>query len=104
MFVLCEKVFKAILEKNGCVLYEFNGESDHMHLLVGVRPTNSVSVLVNSLKGVSARMLNKEFKELSKVFYGKNIGIWSRAYYVSSVGGVSLDTLKKYIREQNHPL
>ena len=45
----------------GADLREFNGEDDHVHLLVEYPPKVSVSALVNSLKGVSARRLRSEF-------------------------------------------
>ena len=41
-------------------LVEFDGEDDHVHLLVNYPPTVSVSILVNSLKGVSSRMIRKK--------------------------------------------
>jgi putative transposase len=45
----------------GTDLREFNGEADHVHLLVGYPPKVAVSTLVNSLKGVSAPRLRAEF-------------------------------------------
>lgn len=52
-----------------CNLKEFNGEKDHMHLLVNYPPTVSISKLVNSLKGVSSRNLRLKYSsELSKVY------------------------------------
>ena len=41
-------------------LIEFNGEDDHVHLLIEYPPTVQLSRLVNSLKGVSARILRKQ--------------------------------------------
>ena len=38
-------------------LIEFDGEKDHVHLLVNYHPKVTISKLVNSLKGVSSRML-----------------------------------------------
>ena len=42
-------------------LIEFNGERDHVHLLINYPPKVALSALVNSLKGVSSRLLRKEF-------------------------------------------
>ena len=41
-------------------LVEMDGEDDHVHLLVNYPPKVSVSALVNSLKGVSSRMIRKK--------------------------------------------
>ncbi|NEP02898.1 MAG: IS200/IS605 family transposase [Symploca sp. SIO2E9] len=46
----------------GFKLIEFNGESDHVHLLVEYPPRLSISTLVNHLKGVSSRMYRKQFQ------------------------------------------
>ena len=44
----------------GAQLIEMDGEDDHVHLLVEYPPKVAVSSLVNSLKGVSSRLLRKE--------------------------------------------
>jgi len=60
-----QEVCLGVAEKMGFQLMELNGEADHVHLLVEYPPTLSVSSLVNHLKGVSSRMLRKEFPELA---------------------------------------
>jgi putative transposase len=77
---------------------ECNGEMDHVHLLVEPLPHTTPSRLVNSLKGVSSRMLRREFKELEG-FYWKG-GLWSPSYFIASCGGAPLNVLKDYIRNQ----
>ncbi len=47
-------------------LVEFEGEDNHVHLLINYPPKIALSKLVNSLKGVSSRHLKKEFPELKK--------------------------------------
>ncbi len=58
---LREEVFTYIYKQNDSELVEFDGESDHIHLLVWYPPRIAISVLVNSLKGVSSRRLRQEF-------------------------------------------
>ena len=60
-----QEVCLGVAEKMGFQLMELSGEADHVHLLVEYPPTLSVSSLVNHLKGVSSRMLRKEFPELA---------------------------------------
>ena len=93
-----EAVCLGVAEKMGFQLLEFNGEADHVHLLVEYPPAVSVSVLVNALKGVSSRMLRKEFPLRP---HGEHL--WSPSYFASSAGGASIETLKKYIAEQDRP-
>jgi REP element-mobilizing transposase RayT len=56
-----EAIMGAVGEDFGCELVEFNGETEHVHLLVNVPPTVALSRLVNSLKGGSSRRLRQEF-------------------------------------------
>jgi putative transposase len=53
---------------------------------------------VNTLKGVTARYLRKEFPELKELLWGDSF--WSDSYFLASTGQVSLDVLKRYVEEQ----
>ena len=79
-------------------LVEFNGEQDHVHLLVEYPPKLSVSALVNSLKGASSNALRREFPDLRNHYY-KNV-LWSPSYFASSCGGAPLSVLRTYIENQ----
>src|SRR6266480_7501593 len=61
MLGCCEAAMRKVCVDFGAELREFNGEDDHVHLLVEYPPKVAVSALVNSLKGVSARHLRSEF-------------------------------------------
>ncbi|EQD37276.1 Transposase IS200-like protein, partial [mine drainage metagenome] len=63
-------------------LIEMRGESDHVHLLVEIKPKTSISILVNSLKCVSSRLLKKERKDLEKKYWEG--GLWSPSYMARS--------------------
>lgn len=83
-------------------LREFNGETNHVHLLVNFPPKVALSRLVNSLKGVSSRRLRQEFPELARHYYRAN-RLWSASYFAGSVGGAPLTVLRQYIEQQNRP-
>ena len=100
-FDYMKKIFSKTCEDFDSKLIEFNGEKDHIHLLVNYPPMVSISRLVNSLKGVSSRLLRKNFLDLDRYFI-KN-ALWSPSYFAGSYGGVSIDTIKKYIQKQNNP-
>jgi putative transposase len=69
---------------------------DYVHLLVGCDPQVGIHRLVKLLKGSSAHALRAEFPALKR----RLPSLWTNAYFVSSVGGVSLDTLKRYVESQ----
>ncbi|GGN94956.1 IS200/IS605 family transposase [Actinoplanes lobatus] len=83
-------------------LVEFNGENNHVHLLVNFPPKMAVARLVNSLKGVSSRRLRQEFPDLARHYYRAN-KLWSGSYFAGSVGGAPLSVVKQYIEQQNRP-
>jgi putative transposase len=97
-----ENLFKGVCGDFECELVEFNGESDHVHLLVNFPPKVAVSRLVNSLKGVSSRKLKRYHPELAKPAHMKD-ALWSRSYFAGSVGGAPISVLKQYIEQQTRP-
>lgn len=93
--------FSSVCDDFESTLEEFEGESDHVHLLVTYPPKISVSRLVNSLKGVSSRRLRQEFPEI-KQYYWKG-QFRSPSYFAGSCGGAPLEVIQKYIENQNSP-
>lgn len=86
----------------GATLDEFNGEDDHVHLLVQYPPTVQLSKLVNSLKGVSSRALrHNHAQHLRKYLWGDHL--WSPSYFAGSVGGAPLRVVQEYIENQKRP-
>ena len=83
-------------------LVEMDGEDNHVHLLVNYPPKHSVSALVNSLKGVSSRLLRSERPDLLRRYW-KGV-LWSPSYFAASCGGAPSDVLKAYIEQQKTPL
>ncbi|MET9308163.1 IS200/IS605 family transposase [Streptomyces cellulosae] len=98
----CEEIMRAVCEDFEAELVEFNGENNHVHLLVNFPPKVAVSKLVNSLKGVSSRRLRQEFPELGR-HYWRAQRLWSGSYFAGSVGGAPLSIMKQYIERQNRP-
>lgn len=68
---------------------------DHVHILVSIDPSTSVSHLVKFLKGKTSRRLQMEFPELKKRYWGQHL--WARGYFVVSVGNVTNEMMKEYI-------
>ena len=94
-------VFSRICSDFEATLDEFNGESDHVHLLVHYPPKVAVSALVNSLKGVSARRLRQERPDIARRYWRG--GLWSASYFAASCGGAPIEVLRQYIEQQRAP-
>jgi len=101
MYSQLEDAFRSACEKLECELMEFNGETDHVHLLVSYPPKLSVSVMVNNLKSVSSRMVRHFNPHLSR--QSQSSALWSRSYFASSAGGATIETLRKYVENQATP-
>jgi putative transposase len=96
------EIFANICIKTNCILVEFSGEQDHVHLLVDYHPDNNISDFTSSLKSASSRIIRKEFKAHIEKFYWQPF-FWSSSYYVASSGGAPIEKLKQYIKEQDAP-
>lgn len=95
-------IFASVCRDFEAQLVEFNGERDHVHLLVNYPPKISVSKLVNSLKGVSSRLLRgKGYPSIQQALWGKNL--WSPSYFAGSCGGAPLSIIRQYIESQQAP-
>lgn len=83
-------------------LTEFEGESDHVHLLIEYPPKLSISKLVNSLKGVSSRLIRKKgYSSVKNALWGGSL--WSPSYFAGACGGAPLTVIKQYIEQQKSP-
>jgi len=111
-FVWCPKYRKAVLTDeirllvdseihrlcadNGWELGLLNVRPDHVHLFVSAPPAIAPSLIANTLKGITARQVFKHFPEFKKREFWDG-HLWSRSFYVGSVGDMSEDTVRKYI-------
>jgi putative transposase len=95
-------IFASVCADFAVELREFNGESEHVHLLVNYPPKVRLSELVNSLKGVSSRLLKKEFPEILSFWSVRRSRdvLWTPSYFAGSVGGAPLTILKQSIENQ----
>jgi putative transposase len=71
---------------------------DHIHMLVAAPPILAPAKLAQYIKGRSSRMLQAEFPELRKRYWGQHM--WARGYFCATVGAVDEATIKAYIENQ----
>ena len=96
------RMFGKVCEDMQASRVEMDGEDNHVHLLVEYPPKLAVSVLVNSLKGVSSRLLRKERPHLKKRYWNNVLS--SPSYLASSCGGAPISIIKQYIEQQETPV
>ncbi len=84
------------IERWGQELIEMEVMPDHVHLLVGCDPQFGIHRLVKLLKGFSSHVLRAEFPVLKR----RLPSLWTNSYFVATVGGVTLETLKRYVEHQ----
>lgn len=102
MLPYCESVMRKVCSDFDAKLVEFNGEPDHVHVLIEYPPKVAVSRLVNSLKGVSARRLRDEYQGWVNQ-HSKNGHLWSPSYFAASCGGAPISIVRQYIEQQQRP-
>lgn len=101
MFETMREVFERVCLDFEAILVEFDGEDDHVHLLVNYPPKVAISSLVNSLKGASSRILRIKHPEIKRKLWGN--ALWSPSYFAASCGGAPIGIIKQYIESQQTP-
>lgn len=102
MLTRCEAIMREVCADFEAELKQFNGEEDHVHLLVHYPPKVQLSKLVNSLKGVSSRYLRQEYDtHVRRHLWGGHF--WSGSYFAGSCGGAPLTVVRQYIENHQRP-
>jgi putative transposase len=94
-------VFQSVCRDIEARLVQIDGEDDHVHLLIEYPPKVPGSSLVNSLKGVSSRLLRQRRPDLRKR-YCRGV-LWSPSYFAASCGGAPIAIVRQYIEQQKTP-
>ncbi len=74
---------------------------DHVHMLIEYPPKTSLSDLVKRLKGRTSRILQQEFPQLRKQYWGRHF--WAIGYGAWSTGNITEEVVKKYLEHHRHP-
>lgn len=86
-------------EASGITILQERGGKDHIHLLLSCLPSLAPSKILQYLKGRSSRLLQDQFPELKKKYWGQDL--WARGYFCTSVGSVDEETIRNYIANQS---
>jgi putative transposase len=96
-----ERLKELITEKQeeyGYEVLDMEVMPDHVHLLLDVDPKIGIYSVVTKIKGYTSKQLREEFPALKK----RIPTLWTHSKFISSVGSVTLDVVKRYIEEQKH--
>lgn len=88
------EILNKIADDNKFQILECNMDKDHIHLLINCSPQHYIPDMIKALKGVSARLLIKEYgEELKKKLWGGHL--WNPSYFVATVS----ENTEEQIRE-----
>ena len=82
----------------GITIVEGTIGKDHVHMLLTCPPDIAPAKIMQYLKGRSSRLIQDEFPELKKKYWGQHL--WARGYFCASVGSVTKETVQNYISNQ----
>lgn len=91
-----KEIISEVANKYDFEVMEMEVMKDHVHLLIDCNPKFGIAECVKKIKGTSASILRKEFPHLKS----RIPTLWTRSSFISTVGTVSLETVKKYIEDQ----
>lgn len=98
---ICEyikELFTRIADNHGISMVELDHDSDHIHVLFSASPTTPLVKFINSFKSASSRKIKTQFPETKSKLWEEMF--WSRSYYLSTCGEVSMDSVQQYIQNQ----
>lgn len=83
---------------NEFIIQEINGDLDHIHLLIDCSPQHYIPDIIKALKGVSARLLLKQYPELKRKLWGGHL--WNPSYFIATVSENTEEQIRNYIKSQ----
>lgn len=89
-------IIREVAKERQAVVLELEIKPDHVHLLVDIDPQYGIHRLVKQMKGRSSHHLRREFRYLRS----RLPTLWTNSYFVATVGGATLEVVKRYIERQ----
>ena len=93
-----KEIVSTLITDAECSVIAIETDIDHIHVVFKAKPTITLSKLINTLKGLTARRLFKEFPQLKDKLYCGHL--WSPSYFIVTVGGAPLEIIKQYVENQ----
>lgn len=93
------ELFVQACEMNDWEMHELNVQVDHVHMLLQINPRESLSHVMQILKGGSSFVIRKEFPDLEEFLWGDSF--WSDGFFAESVGAKNEKVIREYIKNQD---
>ena len=93
-----KEIIQEIANEQNVIIDAIETDTDHVHVMLNLKPTHQIPKLVHLFKGRSAFLIFKEFPYIKKRLWGGHL--WSGGYFVTTAGGAPLETLKTYVENQ----
>lgn len=93
-----EELLRECAEVNDWEIQELNVQLDHVHIVIQLPPSISVSKAVQLLKGLTSRMIRAELPEVKKRLWGNDF--WADGFFSVTVGSCSEQTVLDYVKNQ----
>ena len=94
-----QMILLQVCEQNNIIILKGKVMEDHVHLMVSCTPKISVSKIIQLMKGRTSKMLQDEFPNIKKKYWGQHI--WGTGYFVRIVGAVTDEMIRNYVESQN---
>lgn len=93
-----KEIFEYIAPNYNITIEEWNTDKDHVHVLFKGHPNSELSKFINAYKSASSRLIKKEFPFIRKYLWKEMF--WSRSFCLLTTGGVTIETIRRYIETQ----
>ena len=94
-----QELLRQGVEVNHWQLDELAIQPDHIHLLLQIKPSESIARVVQLLKGGTSKKIREEFPELEEFLWGDSF--WADGYFAESVGVINESVIANYIKNQS---
>ena len=94
-----QMILLQVCEQNNIIILKGKVMEDHVHLMVSCTPKISVSKIIQLMKGRTSKMLQYEYPNIKKKYWGQHI--WGTGYFVRTVGAVTEEMIRNYVESQN---
>jgi putative transposase len=94
-----KEILYKIANDNNFTIEEMETDQDHIHLLIECKPQHYIPDIMKALKGVSARLLMKEYKVILKQKLWDD-HLWNPSYFIATVSENTEDQIRQYIQSQ----
>jgi len=91
-----QQIVREVCAEHDAPIVELETMPDHVHLLVSCDPQFGIHRLIKAVKGRTSRLLRQEFGSLRS----RLPAVWTNSYFVATVGGATLEVVKRYVENQ----